>query len=149
MTKQQESSLNHFFVTTFNQILAWEERALQKAEIKNLSVKELHIIEAVAGLEESNHNTMSYIAGKINISVGALTTAVNTIVKKGYLERGSEPMDRRIVKIYLTDSGHEAEKKHAIFHRQMMEEVGRVLDENSLVTLTDSLRQLTMFFENY
>lgn len=149
MTEKQSQDLNYFFVNTFNQILAWEERALQKAELKNLSVKELHILEATAALEVSDQNTMSLIADRINISVGALTTGVNTLVKKEYLRRGSDSKDRRIVKIFLTETGQFALAKHEAFHQEMIKEVGNVLDESSIDTLTDSLKQLSKFFETY
>jgi DNA-binding MarR family transcriptional regulator len=149
MNQQQVQDLNYFFETTFNKILAWEERALQKTNLQRLTVKEAHIIEACKTLEEQNHNTMSHVASKLSITQGALTTAVNTLVRKGYLKRGSNPHDGRIVYIFLTEKGLVAYQKHKTFHNEMIKQVGDQLDEESLTTLTDSLKKLSIFFEQY
>lgn len=149
MTKQQKDDLNYFFITTYNKILGWEERALQKADLGKLSVREVHIIEACKILEADQKNTMKQIAAKLSITQGALTTAVNALVRKGFLKRGSDPNDRRVVYIFLTETGTDAFNAHEKFHEQMIENVGLQLDENSLSTLTDSLRKLSVFFEQY
>jgi DNA-binding MarR family transcriptional regulator len=141
-------TLNHFFVGTFNQILAWEERSMRAAGLVNLSVKELHALEAVHELAEKKQNTMSQIAARMDISVGALTTAVNVLVRKGYLTRGGDENDRRIVYIYPTKSGEEALKIHEEFHRRMIGEIMNVLDDASIAALTASVDQLDRFFQN-
>ena len=149
MTKQQENDLNYFFITTYNKILGMEERALQKADLGKLSVREVHIIEACKMLELQQKNTMKQIAARLSITQGALTTAVNALVRKGFLERGSDPFDRRIVYNFPTKIGIEAFYTHEKFHKQMIKNVGIQLDEESLSTLTDSLKKLSTFFEQY
>ena len=47
MTESQRDELNYFFVHVFNQILAYEEQALSAMGAQDLSVKELHVLEAV------------------------------------------------------------------------------------------------------
>ena len=147
MDREIERRLNDFFVTTFNKILAWEEKALLHSGIQGLSVKELHLIDAVNRLEGTEENIMSKISAKIDISVGALTTAVNTLVKKGYLVRSSREGDRRIVVIRLTEKGREAEKTHRAFHEEMIRQVGRELSDEQLQGLADALDRLTGFFQ--
>ncbi len=149
MTKEQEHNLNYFFETTFNSILLWEERALQNAGLTSLSIKELHIIEACKFQEKLGLNTMSGIASKIGITQSALTTAVNTLVRKKYITRSGNPNDRRIVYLHLTEIGEAANDKHALFHTNMVKSVGETLTEDSLLTLTDSLQRLSTFFSNY
>jgi DNA-binding MarR family transcriptional regulator len=148
MTDYQAQELNRFFVETFNQILAWEERALNATGLTNLSVKELHILDTTFRLQQQEQNTMSQIAAALDISVGALTTAVNTLVKKGYLTRAGRAQDRRIVLVELTKSGHHANEMHTGFHQEMIAQVGAVLQEPELEMLTSSLQRLTDFFEN-
>ena len=148
MKQDYREELNRFFVTTFNKILAWEEKSLEKSGLKDISVKEIHIIEAAAHLEPIKANTMTHIADRINISVGALTTAVNAVVRKGYLFRGSDEKDRRIVYLHLTDAGKAALKIHDEFHNNMVDSIINILDEQSLDTTTKSLELLTNFFEN-
>ena len=79
---------------------------------------------------------MTQIAKRISISVGALTTAVNALVRKGYIYRGSDPKDRRIVYLFLTESGQKALKIHADFHEKMVDSILNVLDEQSLSSTT-------------
>lgn len=144
----QKEALNRFFVQTFNRILSLEEISLAKGSSRGLSVKELHTIEAAAELEKEQKNTMSQIAARLSISVGALTTAVNVLVNKGYLERRGDPNDRRVVQIFLTKHGLAAEWAHRRFHDEMIESIGKVLNNEQLDTLIRSLELLSTFFEN-
>lgn len=146
MTKTQEAYLNDFFVHVFNKILAWEEQALSRVGASDLSVKELHVLEAVHDLTGQNRNTMTAIADALSIRVSSLTTAVNTLVRKGYLERGGEPGDRRVIRIRLTEKGEAANRLHSQFHAKMIESVAQRLGDMELEILTASLRQLDQFF---
>ena len=62
MNESQREELNYFFVHVFNQILAYEEQALNGMGARDLSVKELHVLEAVGGLTAAGRNTMTQIA---------------------------------------------------------------------------------------
>lgn len=148
MTESQHEALNHFFVHVFNQILACEEQALGRVGARDLSVKELHVLEAVDDLAAEDRNTMTQIADALSIRVSSLTTAVNTLVRKGYLERGGEPGDRRVIRVRLTPKGEEANRLHTQFHAKMVEEAASELEEGELDTLLRSLRQLERFFHD-
>ncbi len=148
MTQTQRERLNEFFVGTFNYILTLEERALAGSG-SGPSVREMHVIEAAAALEAKGRNTMTFVASALNISVGALTTAVTTLIRKGYLERGSDPDDRRVVRIFPTELGRQANARHEAFHREMLDQVGRALGEDDLERLTQALESLKDFFKQY
>lgn len=148
MTEEQQGQLNYFFVHVFNQILACEEQALSGVGAKDLSVKELHVLEAVADLTAQGRNTMTQIADALAIRVSSLTTAVNTLVRKGYLERGGRPGDRRVIQVRLTPKGEAANRLHAQFHARMVEGAASRLGEDELETLLRSLRQLERFFHD-
>jgi len=148
MNELQKEALNHFFVQTFNKVLSWEELSLARTKCHNLSIKELHAIEAIRELEQNNKNTMTNIAALLSISIGALTTAMNVLVRKGYVERKNNQSDKRIVMVYLTEKGREAEANHRAFHDEMIENIGESLDQEKLDTLISSLSQLSAFFEN-
>lgn len=142
MTPTQREELNRFFVRVFNQILAREEQALSGAG--GLSVKELHVLEAVSGCAAQGRNTMTQIAGALSIRVSTLTTAVNTLVSKGCLEPG----DRRVVRVRLTARGEEASRLHARFHQRMVESAAGCLEEDEVEILLRSLRRLERFFRS-
>ena len=77
------SVLNHFFVRVFNEILRVEEASLKKSEFKNLSVREMHVIEVICTANENGaDNRATDIAHALNISAGTLTTTVSLLKKK-------------------------------------------------------------------
>lgn len=105
----------------------------------------MHIIEAV-GLDGGN---MSAIAGKLNITVGSLTTSMNSLVKKGYVERERSERDRRVVYIHLTSKGRRAYRHHQEFHDQMTDAVLEGLEEDEVQVLGKTLHSLSSFFRQY
>lgn len=143
-----ENRLNEFFITTFNKILNSEERSLQKSELTDISVREIHIIEAVGLSKPYAKNTMSNIASEVGISLGALSTAVNALVRKGYISRGGDASDRRKVYIYLTETGEKAFLLHKEFHKKMISGITKLLNENECETLIKALSTITCFFNN-
>ncbi len=148
MTDEHRKAVNDFFVNVFNKILLYEEQALNRAGCTDLSVRELHVLEAVEALEKEGRNSMSHIAARLFISVGALTTAVNVLVRKGYLSRESGEKDRRIVYVKLTDQGREAAGRHQMFHEQMVDSLEARLDDGEWDTLIHSLDTLERFFSS-
>ena len=132
--------INDVLVHLFNEIMELEEQAIITEEYKDM-----HIIEAV-GL---GGNKMSDIAAKLNITVGSLTTSMNSLVKKGYATRERSEQDRRVVFIHLTLKGRKAYHHHAEFHRKMTDAVLDVLDEKEALVLAKALDSLTLFFRQY
>lgn len=74
--------VNKYLVTVFNDILTIEESELQKSQFDDLSIKEMHTIEAI-GLH--NERTSSEVAKRLSITVGTLTVAINNLEKKAML----------------------------------------------------------------
>lgn len=148
MTEQQQEKLNDFFVGVFNQILAWEGQTIRNIGVEDLSIRELHVIEAVSDLCKLGKNTMANIAKHISISPGALSVSVNALVKKGYLERSYTTQDRRVIYITVTEKGKEVNKYHEKFHYEMIQAVGEQLEENELNALFASLDRLKVFFKS-
>ena len=111
--------INNALVYMYNYIVEAEKEALDKSEYKDLTFTELHVIEAV-GLEPK---TMTEVAGKLKITMGSLTTSVNRIVQKGYIERNFDKTDRRRIFINLTDKGIEVYKFHEAFHEEIIGEI--------------------------
>ncbi len=146
MTIQQEKQLNDFFVHVFNKINLWENQALTRIGAKDLSVKEIHVLAAVSEQAAVGQNTMTAIAGNLAIQVSSLTTAVGTLVKKGYLARVSDAKDRRLIRVVLTEKGEEANRVHTQFHAQMIHAVADRLSDAEMTLLTQSLWQLNHFF---
>ena len=139
-------SINKILVHLFNDIWELEEKAVITEEFKDLTNNDMHIIEAV-GLGDGNN--MSTIAKKLGITVGSLTTSMNSLVNKKYAIRHRSEEDRRIVNIQLTEKGEKAYHHHVNFHKKMVEAVVETLDEEEIPVLTKALDNLYQFFKTY
>ena len=139
-------TINTMLVKTFHEILELEEKAIITDEFSDISNNDMHIIEAI-GLGEGAR--MRVVAKRLNITVGSLTTSMNSLVKKGYVKRERSEKDRRVVFIQLTNKGRMAYHHHAEFHRQMTEAVIAELNENETDVLVKALDGLRKFFRQY
>lgn len=118
--KEKFLEINKILVEIYDDITLIEEYSLKKGTFKDLSITEIHTIEAV-GLYGSR--TMSEIAAKLDITMGTLTTAIDKLVKKSYVERSRSQIDRRIVNVSLTNRGKLAYRVHEKFHLDMVKEI--------------------------
>ncbi|WP_418876292.1 MarR family winged helix-turn-helix transcriptional regulator [[Clostridium] scindens] len=133
-------------VNLINEIWELEEKAIITEEFKDLTNNDMHVIEAI-GLGDGNN--MSSIAKKLNITVGSLTTAMNSLVNKKYVERRRSEEDRRVVFVKLTDRGVKAYRHHEDYHRQMTRAILDKLDEAEIPVLVKTLDALSEFFTGY
>lgn len=135
--------LNEILVRLFRDIMDIEEKAITTQEYKDLTNNDMHVIEAI-GLDEPKN--MTSIARELSVTVGTLTIAMNSLVKKGYVirERGQE--DRRVVYICLSEKGKKAYEHHAEFHREMIQGISEELNEEELKVLIQALTKLDKWF---
>ena len=137
--------LNELLVTIFNDILEIEQTALQEGVLKDLSVTEIHTIEAIGMYHP---RTMTEVANDLNITVGTLTTAITKLVKKGYVERTRGEEDRRSVMMALTRKGKLAYRVHEKFHQDMISETIKGLKDEEEEVLIRSLEKVNSFFKS-
>ena len=136
--------INELFVDIFNDILQIEEETLKNGSLSDLSVTEIHTIDAIGMYSE---RTMSEVAQDLKITVGTLTTAINKLIKKGYVERKRIEEDRRVVLIHLTKRGKLAYRLHDKFHNDMINATIEGLSDNEKEILVSSLGKLNSFFK--
>lgn len=134
--------INTLLVEIFNDILTIEENALREGHFYDVSVTEMHTVEAI-GLYEAK--SMSEVAKALNITVGTLTVAINNLVKKNYVERYRSEQDRRVVMIRLTKKGRLLFRVHEKFHMDMVKASVLGLDEKEELILSKSLEKLNAF----
>lgn len=144
--KKHEIMIDQVLVHLFNDLLRIEERALAK-HCGGLSMREIHIIEAVCRAQEED-NTMTVLAATLRITVGSLTVAVNTLERKGYLVRRRSQTDKRRVHVLPTPGALEVEKHHREFHRRMVEAVTQAIPADQLDVLIEGLRGINDYFYN-
>ncbi len=139
-------TINEVLVNLINEIWELEEKAIITEEFRDITNNDMHVIEAIGLGEDSN---MSMVAKKLNITVGSLTTAMNSLVKKKYVKRERSETDRRVVYVRLTEKGQKAYLHHEDYHRQMTKVILERLDEKELPVLMKTLDALTEFFTGY
>lgn len=146
MKKKEKTQISNLFVRVFNQILAWEEQSFREMGFTDITLRELHVLEAVFGLIKEDNNRMSEIAKYLSITPGSLTTSVNGLVKKGYLVREGKPDDRRVVLIVPTEKAREVNGVHSKIRNRMIDEVLMHSSDSEKKILFDMLENLSGFF---
>lgn len=142
--KEENRIINELLVKLFNDILEIEEAALRNGPLVDISITELHTIEAIGMYTEK---TMSDVAQTLEITVGTLTTAINKLIKKEYVVRRRIPEDRRVVLISLTKKGKLAYRLHEKFHKEMINETVFQLNDEEKKILITALGKVNDFFK--
>ena len=78
-------------------------------------------------------------------TVGTLTTAINNLLKKGYVNRKRGEKDRRVVYISLSEKGRKAYSHHREFHKRMIQGLLDTLNEQE----QDLLVKVMQYFHDY
>jgi len=78
-------------------------------------------------LHRQDESKMSALAHFMGVTTAAMTGIVDRLVRDGFVVRGSQPEDRRIIKVKLTSKGAELVKKVNAQRRQMIIKIfGRI-----------------------
>lgn len=137
--EQRTNEVNSYLVSIFNDVLMIEERTLQTSQFKDVSIKEMHTIDAIGMYME---HTTSEVARKLGVTVGTLTVSVNNLVRKGYVNRVRSEVDRRVVTLALTKQGRLLYRLHDKFHRDMVKETINKMDDKESDVLMHGLKNL-------
>ncbi len=137
------STLNDVLVKLFREITTIEEKSLKTGEYKELTVNDMHVIEAI---DTNAPKNMSSVARALSVTTGTLTISVNGLVKKGYVDRIRSEEDRRVVLVSLTEKGRKAFAMHQRFHQEMIDSIVKVLSEEEQKVLGKALCNLNQFF---
>ena len=135
-----------FWSDALNDILKIEENtALGRPD--DLSLREIHVIEAAARtMKNDNPARAADIAQTLRIAPGTLTSAVDLLVKKGYLLRVRDETDRRGIRVALTESGIEARETHRAFHMELAGEIISAVGTEDARSLIRSLEAAHSFY---
>ena len=123
-----DETLNELLVRLFKDIMEIEGKCLVTEEFKDLSYNDFHVIEA------------------IGVTTGTLTKAMDGLTRKGYVIRERSTQDKRVVWVYLTDTGKAAYKHHEEFHHEMIAQIKSQLTEQETPILIYALAKLADYF---
>ena len=136
--------LNDLLTDAFWSILRIEEQAANRVAGGDLSISEMHMLEAVS--KEENGRTISELAADQHITLSSVTIAVNKLVKKGYVEKVRHEQDGRQVFVKLTKMGRKVNAGHLYFHENMVRNVSAEMTEEEKEGLLKAMENLNRFF---
>ncbi len=142
----EKSAINDVLVRLFRRINSLEEKALCRDKYKNITLNEIHVIEAIG---EDGEKNMTAVARSLDVTTGTLTISVNSLVRKGMVSRARSEDDRRVVLVRLTEAGKELNRLHTGFHERMINEITENLSKEEEKTLSKALDKLSTFFLTY
>lgn len=144
--KPFEEQLNEVIVDTYRSILRVEENILKRSDQTDLSISEIHMLEAV-GKGKDRRRTISELAEVLNITLPSVTVAINKLMKKGYVEKVRGEEDGRIVYVSLTHQGRRIDSAHRYFHESMVRSIIRDMTESEMQALYKGVMKLDTFLK--
>lgn len=144
--EQAKEMLNDVLVKIFNQIMFSEEATLQEKTNGKITIRNIHILEAIANAELENKTNITSIAKTLNITTGTLTVALNKLQKQGYIIKKQSDKDKRIFYVALTKEGKRINKIHADYHKDMVNFIVNNLSTKEEANLIDLLSKVKYYF---
>lgn len=139
-----KAALNDVLVKLFRNINTIEEQAIRSGSFKDMTTNDMHVIEAIGVGDPKN---MTSVAKALMVTTGTLTISVNSLVKKGFVERVRSEEDRRVVLVSLTEKGRKAFRDHQRFHEEMVSSIIESLSQEEQEILQKALGNLSEFFK--
>ena len=111
------------------------ESTMISTQTLNLSINEIHLLEAIGQGEEAG-TPVGGVAERLSITPASVTVAVNKLEKKGYVTKSKSQADARVVYVRLTPKGMSVNRVHRRFHRNMAAGIEAVKLEHADVLAT-------------
>lgn len=136
--------VNDYLTSIFNNVLVIEESSLRGSQFKDVSIKEMHTIDVIGTMPNA---TPSDISKELLVTLGTVTTSLNNLERKGYIERCRSSIDRRVVHLSLTKKGRLLYRLHKRFHNRMVMQVVEGMSSEEKNAMQKGLQNLYNFLE--
>ena len=136
--------INELLVNIFNHILSVEQKALKREGV-SLSMTEVHVLDAI---KDSACATMSSVAKRLRITLGTLTTSINVLVKKEFVNRIKDIKDRRKIHLGLTQKAEKVLEIHHKFHEEMVDSLFFEMKIDQDEVLMRALANISEYFKS-
>ena len=137
--------VNDYLTSIFNNVLVIEESSLRASRFKDVSIKEMHTIDVIGKFPEA---TPSKVSKELMVTLGTVTTSLNNLERKGYIERIRSDQDRRVVYLHLTKKGRLVHRLHKRFHKAMVERIIDGMSPEEKEVMGRGLTNLYQFLED-
>ncbi|MBB1062511.1 MarR family winged helix-turn-helix transcriptional regulator [Limosilactobacillus fastidiosus] len=138
--------INESLIRIYNGILWIEEKKLRESTFNDLTIKEMHAIDAISMYD---HQTSSQVAKKLHLSPGTMTATANRLIAKGYAKRFHDEEDRRIIRLGLTHKGRVLYRAHRAYHNMMVKSFLKDMSESEQKIIHKALRNLEDFVDDH
>lgn len=138
--------INTALIKIYNGILWVEEKELCKSTFSDLTIKELHAVDAISMYD---HQTVSQVAKKLHLTPGTMTSMTDRLIQKGYVERKRDADDRRVIRLYLTRKGRVLYRAHRAFHNMMVKGFLKDMNEQELKVVNKAICNLEDFLDEH
>lgn len=141
----EDAKINEYLTAIFNNVLIIEETSLRGSRFKDISIKEMHTIDVIG---DKDGVTPSDVARALMVTLGTVTTSLNNLERKGYIERIRSTRDRRVIHLHLTKKGRLVYRLHQRFHNEMVRQITSDMDEAEFKVMKKGLLKLYHFLED-
>jgi DNA-binding MarR family transcriptional regulator len=128
--------LNDGLVEFYDRFSSWESSII---EASNMKISDAHAIEILGHYGRMN---MKELAGKLGITTGTTTMAVDRLERGGYARRIRAENDRRSYIIELTETGTDAYQEHHRHHLNLAAEIVSILGKEETLTFVNFLNRI-------
>ena len=137
--------INEYLTSIFNNVLVIEEVSLRGSRFKDISIKEMHTVDVIGNFSDV---TPSFVSKELMVTLGTVTTCLNNLERKGYIERIRSDQDRRVVYLHLTKKGRLVHRLHKRFHKAMVEKIIDGMSPEEIDVMGKGLINLYQFLED-
>ena len=137
--------INEYLTSIFNNVLVIEEVSLRGSRFKDISIKEMHTVDVIGNFSDV---TPSFVSKELMVTLGTVTTCLNNLERKGYIERIRSDQDRRVVYLHLTKKGRLVHRLHKRFHKAMVEKIIDGMSPEEIDVMGKGLTNLYQFLED-
>lgn len=148
MMNQFEFHLNDLLTRVYRSVELMEEQMLRSSKNLNLSINEIHLLEAVGGgKNEESGRSISELSSRMGIRLPSVTAAVNKLAAKGYVEKRKAESDGRVVYVYFDQAGGERRIwPIAIFTKKGISSISGTADGGGKVGYAEGYGEAEPFF---
>ena len=147
MMDEFSQELNQLLVSTYRDIGKLEEGMLHSVSGMEVSISELHMLEAV-GENRDRGMLVCELAQRMQLTPPTVTVAINKLALKGYVTKTRSTLDKRSVIVNLTRMGKKVNAAHRYFHEQMVRNIEKLLSPAEREGMLRGMQQLNLFFQN-
>ncbi|HIS68133.1 MAG TPA: MarR family transcriptional regulator [Candidatus Gallacutalibacter stercoravium] len=122
------------------------ESTMISTQTLNLSINEIHLLEAIGQGEEAG-TPVGGVAERLSITPASVTVAVNKLEKKGYVTKSKSQADARVVYVRLTPKGMSVNRVHRRFHRNMAAGIAEGMTPQEQEVLLRVLGKMNRFLQ--